>query len=147
MVGPISILRFPASSADAGAPATAALAVAPLGEIVAVAGQVGTKGSVALSTSEGVDEQVRDAFASLIAELSRAGLGWSDVLRFNTYLVGRTTLATFHEVRDEIFAQAYPDGVYPPNTTVLVAGLFDAQWRVEIDALAVRVPKEGGGRA
>lgn len=128
--------RLAAVDAVPGSPATAASALAPPGRLVALSGQLGV-GGTASEEEVPLERQVRRAFSNLGAELGRAGLRWSDVLRLNTYLVGRDAFPVFHSVRSEVFREIYPDGVYPPNTTVLVAGLFRETARVEIDVLAV----------
>ncbi len=69
--------------------------------------------------------------------LDGLGLGFGDILRFNTFIVGRESLKEFMAARLEVFAEIYPDGGYPPNTLLLVNGLVEEQFRIEIEALAV----------
>ncbi len=107
------------------------------GELVAVAGQVGIDRTGALSGSSPTD-QVRGAFENIGHALGAVGLGFGDVLSFTTYLVGRDVIASFVATRKQVFADIYPEGVYPPNTLVLVAGLVDERFVVEVEALAVR---------
>jgi hypothetical protein len=40
--------------------------------------------------------------------------------------------------RMEVFGEIYPDGKYPPNTLLLVPGLVEERFVVEVEALAVR---------
>lgn len=103
------------------------------GDIVAVAGQFGTDGLEP-------DVQVRGSFESVGKALKAVGLGFQDVFQFRTYLVGRETIPTFMKVRKEVFADIYPSGEYPPNTLLIVAGLVEPQFVVEIEALA-RIPR------
>ncbi|AQA01367.1 hypothetical protein BVC93_16370 [Mycobacterium sp. MS1601] len=102
--------------------------------LVAVAGQFGT---------DDLDPagQVRGAFANVGKALAAAGLGFDDVVKFTTFVVGRETIPVFMEVRKEVFAEIYPSGVYPPNTLLVVAGLVHEEFVVEIEALAQ--PKTG----
>jgi enamine deaminase RidA (YjgF/YER057c/UK114 family) len=69
----------------------------------------------------------------IIAEaLEKAGAGLADVVRTRQYIVsaddaeavGRAHAAVFRDIR-------------PASTMVLVAGLLDPRWRVEIEAEAV----------
>ncbi|MGH3645227.1 MAG: Rid family hydrolase [Mycobacterium sp.] len=97
--------------------------------LVAVAGQFGTDGT-------DPDSQVRGAFANVATALAAAGVGFDDVIKFTTYVVGRETIPHFMKVRKEVFADIYPAGVYPPNTLLVVAGLVHEEFVVEIEALA-----------
>jgi enamine deaminase RidA (YjgF/YER057c/UK114 family) len=97
--------------------------------LVAVAGQLGTDG-------KSPDEQVRSAFANVGKALAAVGLGFSDVIKFNTFVVGRETIPVFMQERKRVFADIYPDGLYPPNTLLLVSGLVEEGFVVEIEALA-----------
>ncbi|TCB95460.1 RidA family protein [Micromonospora zingiberis] len=99
------------------------------GDLVAVAGQFGTGASDTAG-------QVRGAFANVGTALAAVGLGFADVIKFTTYVVGRETIAPFMATRKDVFAELYPQGVYPPNTLLIVAGLVEAEFVVEIEALA-----------
>jgi enamine deaminase RidA (YjgF/YER057c/UK114 family) len=101
------------------------------GDLVVVAGQFGTDGLDA-------ETQIRGSFANVGKALAAAGLGFEDVIKFQTFVVGRETIPPFMATRKEIFAEIYPDGVYPPNTLLVVAGLVEEQFVVEIEALARR---------
>lgn len=107
--------------------------VAVTEDLIAVAGQFGTDGT-------SPEEQVRGAFANVGTALAAAGLGFEDVIKFTTYVVGRETIPPFMSERKKVFAEIYPDGVYPPNTLLVVAGLVHEEFVVEIEALAR--PKE-----
>lgn len=108
------------------------------GSLVVVAGQFGTSSDGSLTGDGTPSDQVRFAFANVGHALKAAGLGFEDVVKFQTFLVGRETIPTFMQTRREVFADIYPDGVYPPNTLLVVAGLVEERFVVEIEALAVR---------
>lgn len=112
------------------------------GELVLVAGQFGTDGAGALPAGGDPAEQVRGAFANVGRALAHAGLDFCDVVKFTTFLVGRETVPVFMRTRKEVFAEIYPDGVYPPNTLLLVAGLVEERFVCEIECIAHR----GGAR-
>ncbi|MEV7648223.1 RidA family protein [Arthrobacter sp. NPDC089319] len=97
--------------------------------VVAIAGQFG------LNETDPAG-QVRGAFASVGKALNAAGLGFDDVIKFTTYVVGRETIPHFMEARKEVFAEIYPEGNYPPNTLLIVAGLVHEEFVVEIEAIA-----------
>ncbi|MDF1605836.1 RidA family protein [Nocardioides sp. YIM 152315] len=108
------------------------------GELVVVAGQFGTDNTGAWPNSDSAEDQVRGAFANVGNALAAVGLDFSHVVKFQTFLVGRDTIPPFMATRKEVFAEIYPEGVYPPNTLLIVAGLVEERFRVEIEALAVR---------
>lgn len=116
------------------------------GELVVVAGQFGTDRSGNLPACGSAEAQIREAFANVGRALKSAGLGYTDILKFTTYVVGRETIPAFMKVRKEVFADIYPDGTnYPPNTLLIVAGLVEERFVVEIEALAVRSADDRGG--
>jgi enamine deaminase RidA (YjgF/YER057c/UK114 family) len=108
------------------------------GELIAVAGQFGTDAAAEFPDTDSAADQVRGAFRNVGHALAEVGLGFQDVLKFTTFVVGRETIPPFMETRREVFAGIYPDGVYPPNTLLVVAGLVEERFVVEIEALAVR---------
>ena len=114
------------------------LAEAGPGELVVVAGQFGTDPTGAFPHTDSAEDQVRGAFANVGHALAAAGLGFQHVVKFQTFLVGRETIPPFMQTRREVFAEIYAEGVYPPNTLLLVAGLVEERFVVEIEALAVR---------
>jgi enamine deaminase RidA (YjgF/YER057c/UK114 family) len=114
------------------------IAIGAPGEIVAVAGQVGTDRTGAFPVSDAAEDQVRQAFHNVGLALAAAGIGFGDVLTFTTYVVGRDVIPAFMSARKEVFAEIYPDGQYPPNTLLIVQGLVEERFVVEISALAVR---------
>lgn len=107
-------------------------------EIVAIAGQFGTDAQGSLPEPYTVENQVAGAFANVGIALEAANLGFDDVLNFRTYIVGRENIPAFMAARERFFADAYPDGNFPPNTLLLVSGLVEERFKVEIEALAAR---------
>ena len=101
-----------------------------------IAGQLGGMPDGSLPGDGSVFAQTKRSFANVGSVLGAIGLGFGDVLRFNTFIVGRESIPEFMAARTEVFAEIYPDGAYPPNTLVLVAGLVEAQFSVEIEAIA-----------
>lgn len=108
------------------------------GSLVVIAGQFGTRADGRFVDDGTPHDQVRGAFANVGHALKAARLGFEDVIKFQTFLVGRETIPVFMETRREVFADIYPDGEYPPNTLLVVAGLVEERFVVEIEALAVR---------
>ncbi len=82
--------------------------------------------------------QARRCLEIILAALREAGARPGDVVRTRTYITrsedaeaaGRAHGAVFGEIR-------------PASTMVVVAGLLDPRWKVEIEAEAVMEPAEG----
>jgi enamine deaminase RidA (YjgF/YER057c/UK114 family) len=110
--------------------------VVPAGELVVVAGQVGVGPSGSVANDVGA--QTKQAFANVRAVLDAAGCGLRDVVRLQTFLTRATDIPAFMRAREEVFAESFPDGDYPPNTLLVVSRLVRPELLVEIEAMAVR---------
>jgi len=115
--------------------------VAPTGEIVVVAGQVGMDGGGRLVGPGDVAAQTRQTFANIEKVLRAAGCGMRDVVRFQTFLTYASDIDHFMRARREVFPGYFPDGVYPPNTLLVVSRLVQPELLVEIEAMAVKTAK------
>jgi 2-iminobutanoate/2-iminopropanoate deaminase len=125
--------------------------VAPDGEIVVVAGQVGMDAAGNLVGPGDVVAQTKRAYANIEMVLRAAGASMRDVVRFQTFLIYRSDIDAFMQARREVFPDYYPDGVYPPNTILVVSWLVKPELLVEIEAMAVKpvpaTPPAGAARA
>jgi enamine deaminase RidA (YjgF/YER057c/UK114 family) len=63
-----------------------------------------------------------------------------DVVRLATFLTRAEDLEGFMAARAALFPEYFPDGVYPPNTLLVVSRLVRPELLVEIEAMAVRPP-------
>ncbi len=118
--------------------------VSSAGALVFVAGQVGIHADGTLAGPE-LPAQMRQVFANIGAALAGRGAGFADVMKYTTYLTDASQLDAFKETREELFAQLYPDGGYPPNTLLIVDRLVQPEYLVEIDAVAhVGEPQTAG---
>ena len=68
----------------------------------------------------------------VLAALAEAGAGPEHVVRTRTYLVDPADWEAVGRAHGAVFAE-----VRPASTMVVVAGLLDPRWRVEIEAEAV----------
>ncbi len=82
---------------------------------------------------EGAAEQIELALANLKSVLGAAGMTLEDVVFLRTFVTDREILRAWVELRRDRFGSARPAG-----TSVLVAGLADERWRIEIEAVAYR---------
>jgi 2-iminobutanoate/2-iminopropanoate deaminase len=112
--------------------------VAPGGEIVVVAGQVGMDRKGRLAGPGDVVAQTKQAFENIRAVLEAAGTTMRQVARFQTFLTHAADIEGFMQARREVFPRYFPDGVYPPNTILVVSRLVQPELLVEIEAMAVK---------
>ena len=112
--------------------------VAPAGEIVVVAGQVGMDAAGKLVGPGDIRAQTKQAFGNISKVLTAAGCGMRDVVRFQTFLTHASDIDGFMQARREVFPSYYPDGVYPPNTILVVSRLVQPELLIEIEAMAVK---------
>jgi enamine deaminase RidA (YjgF/YER057c/UK114 family) len=112
--------------------------VAPGGELVVVAGQVAADRAGKLVGPGDIVAQTRQAFENVRAVLEAAGSGMRQIVRFQTFLTHATDIEGFMQARKELFPGYFPDGVYPPNTILVVSRLVLPELLVEIEAMAVK---------
>ena len=112
--------------------------IAPGGELVVVAGQVGADRAGKLMGPGDVVAQTRQAFENVRAVLEAAGSGVRQIVRFQTFLTHAADIEGFMLARKELFPRYFPDGVYPPNTLLVVSRLVVPELLVEIEAMAVK---------
>lgn len=76
--------------------------------------------------------QARKCFEIIDEALSRVGATMRDVVRTRMYLVDAADFEAIGAVHGELMAEAMP-----VNTTVVVAGLLDPRWKIELEVEAV----------
>ncbi len=85
---------------------------------------------------EDFDAQCRQVFANIEAALRAGGANWRNVAQFTSYLVDANDIPKFGAFRQSCFPAMFPEGVYPPNTLVIVKALAHEAFRVEVQAVA-----------
>lgn len=103
--------------------------VPPGARTLYVSGQVGVDGG-GRTVEGGFDAQCVQAIANVEAVLASAGMALANTVKVTIYLTRREDIAPLRAVRAERLAVA------PAVTMVLVAGLHDPRWLVEIEAVA-----------
>jgi len=105
------------------------------GRLVFTAGQIGWDETGAFP-SDDLAGQVRQTLANVVAVMAQAGAGPEHVVRLTWYVTDRDEyIGALKEI-----GEAYRDvmgRVYPVMAVVAVAGLVEAQAKVEIEATAV----------
>jgi enamine deaminase RidA (YjgF/YER057c/UK114 family) len=94
-----------------------------------VSGQVGV-GRDGRMAEGGFVAQCRQAIANIEAVLNSAQMTLNDIVKVTIYLARREDLPLLRNVRAAYLAVA------PAVTVVIVAGLHDPNWLVEIEAVA-----------
>ena len=84
------------------------------------------------SVDDDVEAQARRCLEIIESALMEAGSGIADVVRTRIYLVDAADFDAVARAHRQVF-----DAVRPANTTVVVAGLLDQRWKVEIEAEAI----------
>ena len=67
-------------------------------------------------------------------------------MKFTTFLTRHEDFGPFGEWRKKEYARLFPDGVYPPNTGVVVQALARPGLLLEVEAIAVKPPAAGASR-
>ena len=100
--------------------------------LVHVSGQV-AQGPDGQTVGRGdIEQQTVQVLENMQALVGQAGGTLADVARIVVYLTEREHLPTVMEVRRRYFREPYP-----ATTAVIVAGLANPEWMVEIEATAV----------
>ena len=89
-----------------------------------------------LAAGETFDQQCSGVFGQIETALRSQGAGWKNVVQFTTYLVHSQDIPRFMQYRLREFPKLFPDGVYPPNTLLIVDRLVQEQFLIEIQTIA-----------
>jgi 2-iminobutanoate/2-iminopropanoate deaminase len=75
-------------------------------------------------------DQCRQAWANIEAQLRAAGLDLTHLVKVTTFLADRSHAIENREVCAKVL------GDLKPALTVIIAGIFDSEWLIEIEAIA-----------
>ncbi|MET7395347.1 RidA family protein [Dactylosporangium sp. NPDC005572] len=96
--------------------------------IVHVSGQVPETPDGAVPDS--FDAQCRLAWANVLGVLARAGLGREHLVKVTVFLSDRRYREANSRIRHEVL------GGHSPALTVIITGIYDEAWLLEIEAVA-----------
>jgi enamine deaminase RidA (YjgF/YER057c/UK114 family) len=105
-------------------------------EFLFIAGQVATDQSGKTVGADDFDAQCTQVFANIAAALASQGAGFANVVEFTTYLVHSQDIARFMAYRLREFPRLFPNGVYPPNTLLIVDRLVQEPLLIEVQTVA-----------
>lgn len=105
-------------------------------EIAAPARTVYVSGQIPVAPdgtlAAGFAEQCRQAWANVVAALAHHGMGLSELVKVTTFLSDRAYRAENSAIRREVL------GDHAPALTVIITGIYDEAWLLEIEAVAAR---------
>jgi len=105
-------------------------------EFLFIAGQVATDRSGKIVGAGDFDAQCRQVFANIEAALTSQGASFANVVEFTTYLVDSQDIAKFMAYRLREFPRLFANGVYPPNTLLIVDRLVQEPLLIEVKTVA-----------
>lgn len=105
------------------------------GPLYFIAGQLAVEEDGTIIGKDDLAAQLREVLRRIDLAASSVDLSLRDVVQFTTYLASRDLVPEFYAAREILFAELYPDGDYPPNTLLAVAGLVEPDLLVEIQAI------------
>jgi 2-iminobutanoate/2-iminopropanoate deaminase len=105
-----------------------AFEIANASRIVFISGQIPVTSDG--KTPETFLEQARVAWANVQAQLKAADMKLENIVKHTTFLADRKYGEENRQVRREVF------GELRPALTVVITGIFDAAWLLEIEAIA-----------
>jgi enamine deaminase RidA (YjgF/YER057c/UK114 family) len=105
-------------------------------EFLFIAGVLAADKAGSVVGKDDFDAQCVQVFRNIAAALDSAGAGWGNVVEFTTYLVHSQDVARFMAFRLREFPKMFPDGVYPPNTLLIVDRLVQEPYLIEVQTVA-----------
>jgi 2-iminobutanoate/2-iminopropanoate deaminase len=105
-----------------------ALQVEGAQRLLFISGQIpeSAKGEV----PEGFPAQAKLVWANVLAQLEAAGMSVTNLVKVTTFLSSREFALSNREARQQAL------GTHSPALTVVIAGIFDEKWLLEIEAIA-----------
>jgi len=80
--------------------------------------------------------QCKQTFANTEMALRSANAGWDNVVQFTTYLVHSQDIGKFMDFRRREFPGMFQNGIYPPNTLLMVDRLVKEAFLIEVQTVA-----------
>jgi enamine deaminase RidA (YjgF/YER057c/UK114 family) len=105
-------------------------------EFLFIAGMVATDAGGNLVGEADFLAQCRQTFANIEVALRSANAGWDNVVQFTTYLVHSQDIGKFMDFRRREFPGMFKNGIYPPNTLLMIDRLVKEGFLVEVQTIA-----------
>lgn len=107
----------------------ASLVVTP-SQFLFISGQVPADGDNRVPAD--FDAQCRLVWSNIETQLAAAGMGLSNLVKVTTFLSDRQYRSINARIRHEILSG------HAPALTVIIAGIYEPEWLLEIEAIAAR---------
>lgn len=105
-------------------------------ELVFIAGQLASDLNGNVVGEGDFDAQCVRVFGNIGAALESVGASWRNVVQFTTYLVHSQDITNFMKFRLREFPRMFADGIYPPNTLLMVDRLVGEPFLIEVQTIA-----------
>ncbi len=105
-----------------------AVAVDSCARTLYISGQLGT--DMDGNAPGTIEEQAHLAFANLGAQLRAAGMDYGNLVKLTILLADRADLAGVRPAREATI------GAHRPATTVVIAGMVNPAWKIEVEGVA-----------
>ena len=105
-------------------------------EFLFIAGMLASDKSGQVVGEGDFDAQCAQVFENIAVALQSVGAGWRNVVQFTTYLVHSQDIPHFMKFRLREFPKMFSNGVYPPNTLLMVDRLVQEPFLIEVQTVA-----------
>jgi len=105
-------------------------------EFVFIAGQLATDADGGIIGENDFDAQCRQVFRNIESALVSVDANWHSVVQFTTYLVHSQDIPKFMEFRKRHFPGYFKDGIFPPNTLLVIDRLVQEHFLIEVQTIA-----------
>jgi enamine deaminase RidA (YjgF/YER057c/UK114 family) len=105
-------------------------------EYLFIAGQLAADKNGQVVGAGDFDAQCAQVFANIEVALKSAGAGWGHVVQFTTFMVHSQDIPKFMAFRLREFPKMFANGVYPPNTLLMIDRLVQEPFLVEVQTVA-----------
>lgn len=105
-------------------------------ELLFIAGQLATDRDGEIVGAGDFEAQCVQVFANIEAALRSAGAGFGNVAQFTTYLVHSQDVPKFRNYRLREFPGMFANGIYPPNTLLIIDRLVQEPFLIEVQTIA-----------
>jgi enamine deaminase RidA (YjgF/YER057c/UK114 family) len=104
--------------------------------LVFISGQVASDDQGQLVGKGDMRAQFAQVYSNLQRVVEAAGGTMANIVSLRTFLTRADDLPVFNECRREAYPRIFPDGVYPPNTLLIIDRLVWPDLLLEIEAVA-----------
>ncbi len=105
-------------------------------EFLFIAGQLSATPAGEIVGIGDFQAQCEQVFTNVGTALQACGASWANVVQFTTYLVHSQDIPGFMEYRLRRFPELFINGIYPPNTLLMIDRLVQEPFLVEVQTVA-----------